>query len=602
MSSLSSLTKTDVRNWTEQRFYDRGENYVRQGRIQRPRRSNALLKAECQGSRPSPYHVEAELDTEGIAWAECSCPMGGGGYCKHVVALLLTWVQSPKDFTETPSLDETLQDCSKETLVTLIQKMVGRHPDLEQLVSIAATPRDASVDEDEMRAQIQSVFDQVGYNSDPYYAPIEVAEDLEPFFNLADDYAERNQLADATTIYRLLIEETRDHYLDFNDEEGELATVITESTDSLSTLLADVDDEALREPILNCLLDVYLWDLDLGGYGIGDWAYDALIDHTTPDEKHRLADAVRDHLPDASSNGDRDPDRVFVLSGSGGSWSSDWKRESLGGFLLDLIGDTLDDDAYLRLCRRTDRLTDLVDRLLQRDRRDEALAAARSASDYDLYRLASTFSWHNADEAFHDLVLDRLDDDPDRRLVEWARDYAEEHDHPDRALDLSRRLFWARKSESTYQRLRADAQAVGTWDTVQSDVLDRLRENGDYALLTRLHLSDGDVQAALQTVDKVGSSPWQYGGASLRMNVADAAEETHPDEAIRLYTDRARSLIEQRGRSNYADAGDLLARVKTLYDRMDDLDAWQSFFDALYDDELHRLPAAQDEFEKRDLL
>jgi len=40
------------------------------------------------------------------------------------------------------------------------------------------------------------------------------------------------------------------------------------------------------------------------------------------------------------------------------------------------------------------------------------------------------------------------------------------------------------------------------------------------------------------------------------------------------YTDRARALIEQRGRSNYADAGDLLVRVKTLYDRMDDLESW----------------------------
>jgi len=601
MPSLPDLTTADVRNWTEQRFYDRGENYVRQGRIQRPRRTNTRLRAECQGSRPSPYHVEAELDADGIAWAECSCPMGGGGYCKHVVALLLTWVQSPTDFTSTPSLDETLQKCSKETLVALIQKMVDRHPDLEKLVSIAATPRDAPVDEDDMRAQIQSVFDQIGYDYDPYYAPIEVAEDLAPLLNLADDYAERDQLADATTIYRLLIEETCDHYPDFNDEEGELATVITESTDRLGTLLEDTDDEALRETILSCLLDVCLWDLDLGGYGFSDWAYDLLIEQTSPDEKRRLADTVRASLPDPEDTAEED-DRIFILSSSGGSWSSDWKREALGGLLIDLIGDTLDDDAYLRLCRRTNRLTDLVDRLLTRYRLDDALDAARSASDYDLYRLASTFARHDADEAFHDLVLDRLDDNPDRRLVEWARDYAEEHDHPDRTLDLSRQLFWSRKSEGTYKRLRADAQAVGKWDTVQSDVHDRLRENGDYALLTRLHLSNDDVEAALKTVVKVGSSPWQYGGTSLKMDVADAAEETHPEEAIRLYTDRARTLIEQRGRSNYADAGDLLVRVKTLYDRMDDLDTWQSFIDALHDDELHRLPAAQDEFEKRDLL
>ena len=78
MADLPALSRSDVRNWTEQRFYDRGETYFRQGRIQRPRREGRTLKAECQGSQPSPYHVEAELDNEGIAAAECSCPMERG--------------------------------------------------------------------------------------------------------------------------------------------------------------------------------------------------------------------------------------------------------------------------------------------------------------------------------------------------------------------------------------------------------------------------------------------------------------------------------------------------------------------------------------------
>lgn len=77
-----------MRNWTVDRYYERGEKYHRQGRIQRPRREEQLLKAEYRGSRPNPYHVEAKLESGGIAWAECSCPVGGG--CKQAVALLLT--------------------------------------------------------------------------------------------------------------------------------------------------------------------------------------------------------------------------------------------------------------------------------------------------------------------------------------------------------------------------------------------------------------------------------------------------------------------------------------------------------------------------------
>lgn len=36
MADLPDLTPTDVRNWTEQRFYDRGKTYVRQGRSNYP--------------------------------------------------------------------------------------------------------------------------------------------------------------------------------------------------------------------------------------------------------------------------------------------------------------------------------------------------------------------------------------------------------------------------------------------------------------------------------------------------------------------------------------------------------------------------------------
>jgi uncharacterized Zn finger protein len=83
--------------------------------------------------------------------------------------------------------------------------------------------------------------------------------------------------------------------------------------------------------------------------------------------------------------------------------------------------------------------------------------------------------------------------------------------------------------------------------------------------------------------------------------VAEAAEEDYPDEAIRLYTERGRSLIEDRGRENYRQAATYFQRVKALYDEHQP-DAWADVIDTLYDDELHRLPAARDEFEKAGLM
>ena len=91
-------------------------------------------------------------------------------------------------------------------------------------------------------------------------------------------------------------------------------------------------------------------------------------------------------------------------------------------------------------------------------------------------------------------------------------------------------------------------------------------------------------------------------GVSLLTEVADAAHDAHPDAAIALYEECAHRLIADRGRSNYRTAADLLVKARDLYEQQNEPDAWESFLDALYDDELHRLPAARDEFEKRDLL
>ncbi len=54
------------------------------------------LKALCQGSAASPYRVEVTFSQKGIASTNCSCPVGAGGYCKHVAALLLTWLHEPE--------------------------------------------------------------------------------------------------------------------------------------------------------------------------------------------------------------------------------------------------------------------------------------------------------------------------------------------------------------------------------------------------------------------------------------------------------------------------------------------------------------------------
>ncbi len=61
--------------------------------------------------------------------------------------------------------------------------------------------------------------------------------------------------------------------------------------------------------------------------------------------------------------------------------TTSWRREAYGGFLLDLELDTLDDEAFLRVCRETGRVHDLADRLLSLGRIEEALQVARAVAE-----------------------------------------------------------------------------------------------------------------------------------------------------------------------------------------------------------------------------
>jgi hypothetical protein len=93
------ITVTDIQGWTGSASFGKGQAYFRQGAILEPRRQGWTLKARCLGSSAPSYRVEATMGDEGIAEADCSCPVGSGGHCKHIAALLLTWLDDPDAFT-----------------------------------------------------------------------------------------------------------------------------------------------------------------------------------------------------------------------------------------------------------------------------------------------------------------------------------------------------------------------------------------------------------------------------------------------------------------------------------------------------------------------
>jgi uncharacterized Zn finger protein len=138
MTTIPTITEEDVRDLVGESSFQRGQRYFRDNRIFGTRRAGMTLKAKCEGSRSTPYRVEVTFDNTGITDTDCSCPVGG--YCKHVVALLLTWLAEPDEFIEQQDIDTLLQQCEKDELITLIKQMLRRDPDLEYLLTTISKP------------------------------------------------------------------------------------------------------------------------------------------------------------------------------------------------------------------------------------------------------------------------------------------------------------------------------------------------------------------------------------------------------------------------------------------------------------------------------
>lgn len=580
--SMPVLTEADIRAWVGHRSFDRAWGYAHDGSLFHQRRQGATLKAQCQGTLPQPYSVEATLAPAGIASADCSCPVGDGGYCKHVGALLLRWVEHPAEFAEVESLDAALARRSQPELVALIHQMVARYPDLELLIEMPTAGPDGDVrplNPDLLRRQVRAALDSPG---DDWGAAYAAANQLEGVVRLGADYLQRRDPFNAATAFEATAREILDHYDEFNDEEGEIGEQVNECVRGMASCLDQLSDPGRRETVLRAMFDIYLWDVEYGGIGIGEDVPQILTQQATPAERAIAAEWVRDQLP------------------AGGDRSSDWRRHALGGFLLKLQSEAMDDATFLRICRETGRTHELVARLLAMGRLEEVLGEIRALDDAKLLDMATLVRDAGHADAAERLVRERMPTAQHRDgMLEWLKNLARERGDMAEALELCEMLFWQSPSLARYDELMRLAQQSAGWDALRPQLLGRLAAEQKHTLLTEIHLQAGEVEQALAALPQVVG--WGvYSAAPLNIRVAQAAEESHPFEAIPLYVEAARQLIEQQGRENYATAARYLARVRDIYKRLGQPQPWQALIAATREQN-KRLRALQDELTKAGL-
>ena len=573
--TIPEVSERAISAWVGQRGFQLGRDYLENDAVFDMRRQGSTLRACCQGTMPHPYRLRVAFGSGGIEEAHCSCPVGGGGHCKHVGALLLAWLDRTDAFRVVAELDTDLEQRSKEELIALIKQMLRLQPDLETLLEVAPTGgarRDVPANPEIYRRQVSSAFRRGG---DDWMASQRVAADVGITVSAGDSFLALADYANASIVYQAVAQEIMRHYDMMPDEDSLLGEVVNRCVEGLGSCLADgCDDAAVRERSLQSLFDIYRFDVQYGGVGLGEAAPDLILEQANEEERKVVAGQVRAAMP------------------QGNGWSDGYHRKEYGRFLLRLEMAHLDDAAFLSICRESGLLADLVGRLLTTGRMEEAIAEAKPAGDYELLTLAEVFREHGYGQSVEPLLAERIETGGDRRLVEWLKERHKERGELADALGLAQRLLEQRPNLAGYQEVRELSRQLGVWTELRAQVLAGWHAAKEYFLLTDVYLEEGEIELALETVGR-RKSGFPYGADQL-VRVAEAASETHPQSALDIYRQQAERLIEARGRENYQRACEHLVKARDLYQRLSQEPVWTGYVAELR--ERHRrLPALKEE-------
>jgi uncharacterized Zn finger protein len=609
---LSPLSEENIARQTDAGSFSRGKTYFRGNRIFNAVRRSDLLRARCRGSSGGPYLVEATLAPAGKPKSRnpvtylCNCPRGG--FCKHVVALLLTWIDKPESFAVRPPIADLLAGKSREELVALIEAMLAADPNLEPLIELppptAITPDASPVDEAAVRRLIGNAFFDPeneeyggGYGNYDYgYDGLSFAShELERVVSYADSYIEGGHWRNAMLVSVVLAEQLPSELDIYQDEEGELADLLRRTDANLAACLeaqerlpaADRFTDEERTRLIDAILAIWEADLDGGGLDYSDGGPETIGALATPAEQERVRERLREMMPLAV----------------GDPWKHQWHNRAVIGFLSLLIGEAgLTDDELLAEYRNAELWDDAAALLLEMDRVEEAigLASRKLTAAPTLMAFADRLLVSGDPERVKQaiaLVDDRLWEregqnvQEDQRLREWLEMRYLEHGSPGKALKLAKSRFKASPCKATYDAVKAAAlhpgQAGDPWSALRPTFITTLdKSNGLYALID-IHLEEGEVADALKALAKVekpgqnAQPAWGFvhlpSAGAYRARVAAAAETNFPDEAVRIYQGLAEQQIAQRGRPAYQAAANYLVRVMRILEGNGRAAEWQSF-------------------------
>lgn len=569
------ITETAIRSLTTPESFSRGVDYYHSGHVIAIEQRGDMLRAEVAGSSYEPYQVAITLDESGIVTASCSCPYDWGGYCKHIVAVLLKYIREPGKIPARPTPDVLLAGLGAETLRSLLADLLQSHPDLLPWVetqitlrtaaaspAVAATPptkpKRPTVDTNAVRRQVRYQM----RNSDDYYATGATVRGLNIILDQVRQALAANDGENALAIAGVIAEETIPGWEEFDDSDGEFGDWFSElgAVFAEALLTADLSPQERKQWVV----ELKRWQKELDDYGVEDAFVAALCVAEYGWDYAPLRRAMEGRSPAAGKSDDKESWFIEELTDA---WLNVLERQGRTAEFLNLALGRGCVQRYVTALVKAGRIAEAVNYGLSHPLSpQDMLALAKALREHGEHQAALSVAERGLDQGGQDV----------HPLAVWLRDAAIAQGDHSLALKAARAAFAASVSLPDYQAVQAIAGEG--WPTLREELLRQLREQkpGWITGPIEVFLYEGLADDAIKLVDREG-----YADYSTLNLIVDAAYASHPDWVIRECRRQAEPIIEEGKAKHYAYALSWLEKARKAYLAAGRGDGWRAYCEGL---------------------